>query len=155
MIIKNYILDTSVYLTDYNSIYSFGKSNIYIPFKVLEEIDKHKKRQDGVGANARHTIRLLDELRAKGNLHKGIRIDKGLGIIRAVYSDVSTLPPEMDKRDPDNIIIAAALAEKKENPNKKVIIVSLDINLRVFFVFNDMENTDIYTELIVGSVRVV
>ena len=37
----------------------------------------------------------------------------------------------MDKRDPDNIIIAAALAEKKENPNKKVIIVSLDINLRV------------------------
>ena len=128
---RTYVLDTNVYLTDSHCFKKFGRNDIILPLKVLEEIDKHKKRQDGVGANARHTIRLLDELRAKGNLHKGIRIDKGLGIIRAVYSDVSTLPPEMDKRDPDNIIIAAALAEKKENPNKKVIIVSLDINLRV------------------------
>jgi PhoH-like ATPase len=128
---RTYVLDTNVYLTDSHCFKKFGRNDVILPLKVLEEIDKHKKRQDGVGANARHTIRLLDELRAKGNLHKGIRIDKGLGIIRAVYSDVSALPPEMDKRDPDNIIIAAALNEKNENPNKKVVIVSLDINLRV------------------------
>ena len=70
MKIKNYILDTSVYLTDYNSIYSFGKSNIYIPFKVLEEIDKHKKRQDSVGHNARSIIRVFDELRDTGSLYR-------------------------------------------------------------------------------------
>ena len=128
---RTYVLDTNVYLTDSHCFKKFGRNDIILPLKVLEEIDKHKKRQDGVGANARHTIRLLDELRAKGNLHKGIRIDKGFGIIRAVYSDVSALPPEMDKRDPDNIIIAAALNEKQNNPTRKVIIVSLDINLRV------------------------
>lgn len=128
---KTYVLDTNLYLTDANCFKKFGKNDILLPLKVLEEIDKHKKRQDGVGANARQAIRLLDELRTRGNLHKGIRIDKGLGIIRAVFSDTSFLPQELDKSDPDNIIIAAALKEREENPDKKVAIVSLDINLRV------------------------
>mgnify|MGYP003651339647 CR=1 FL=1 len=43
---KIYVLDTSVYLTDANSIASFGTDDVVIPLKVLEEIDKHKKRQD-------------------------------------------------------------------------------------------------------------
>ena len=128
---KSYVLDTNVYLTDAHCFKKFGRNDIILPIKVLEEIDKHKKRQDGVGANARHAIRLLDELRARGNLHKGIRIGKGLGIIRAVSSDVSLLPPTMDRRDADNIIIASALAEQKQFPNRKVAVVSLDINLRV------------------------
>jgi PhoH-like ATPase len=74
---KIYVIDTSVYLTDASSIYSFGNNDIVIPLKVLEEIDKHKKRQDGVGANARRIIRILDELRAKGNLQKGVRVREG------------------------------------------------------------------------------
>ena len=73
---KNYVLDTSVYLTDADSLYNFGNNDIFIPLKVLEEIDKHKKRQDSVGINARKTIRSLDEMRAKGNLQKGVRLDK-------------------------------------------------------------------------------
>ena len=40
-----------------------------VPLKVLDEIDKHKKRQDGVGLNARNTIRILDSLREKGKWH--------------------------------------------------------------------------------------
>ena len=42
---KIYVIDTSVYLTDASSIYSFGNHDIVIPLKVLEEIDKHKKRR--------------------------------------------------------------------------------------------------------------
>ena len=53
----NYVLDTSVYLTDADSIFNFGDHDIYIPLKVLEEIDKHKKRQDSPGVNARKIIR--------------------------------------------------------------------------------------------------
>jgi PhoH-like ATPase len=56
---KTYILDTNVYLADPSAFKKFGRNDVVIPLKVLEEIDKHKKRQDGVGANARHTIRLL------------------------------------------------------------------------------------------------
>ena len=74
---KNYLLDTSVYLTDADSIFRFDNHDIFIPLKVLEEIDKHKKRQDSVGVNARETIRKLDSLREKGSLYKGIRLGKG------------------------------------------------------------------------------
>ena len=51
---------------------------------VFEEIDKHKKRQDLVGAQARKIIRIWDELRSKGCLQKGIRIRKGLGLVKAI-----------------------------------------------------------------------
>ena len=65
---KNYILDTSVYLTDADALFKFGNHDIFIPLNVLEEIDKHKKRQDSVGINARKIIRTLDEMRLQGNL---------------------------------------------------------------------------------------
>jgi PhoH-like ATPase len=128
---KTYVLDTNVYLTDANSITSFGNNDILIPFKVLEEIDKHKKRQDSVGLNARRIIRILDELRVKGSLKKGVRIAKGKGIVFARTHVLSLLPSEFDRDDPDNTIISTALAEKEENPNKKVVVVTRDINMRI------------------------
>ena len=81
---KNYVLDTSVYLTDATAIYKFDNHDIFIPLKVLEEVDKHKKRQDTVGVNARKIIRMLDELRKKGDLNKGIRLGKGKGILKVM-----------------------------------------------------------------------
>ena len=126
---KTYILDTNVYLSDPTAFKNFGRNDVVIPLKVLEEIDKHKKRQDGVGANARHTIRLLDEYRGKGSLEKGVRIEKGKGLLRARISDINALPVESNKTDPDNIILACALNEV--NDDKKVVVVSRDINLRV------------------------
>ena len=113
---KTYVLDTNVYLTDATAISSFGNNDILIPLKVLEEIDKHKKRQDSVGLNARLIIRTLDDLRQKGSLKKGVRIGKGKGIVFARPQDHSVLPRELDKSDPDNTIISAALAEKRDNP---------------------------------------
>ena len=126
---KTYVLDTNVYLSDPTAFKNFGRNDVVIPLKVLEEIDKHKKRQDGVGANARHTIRLLDEYRGKGSLEKGVRIEKGKGLLRARISDINALPAESNKKDPDNIILACALNEV--NDGKRVVVVSRDINLRV------------------------
>ena len=78
---KIYVLDTSAYLTDYRVIYSYGSNDIIVPLIVLEELDKCKKRANGVGVNARSIIRIFDELREKGNFQKGIRIRKGAGLI--------------------------------------------------------------------------
>ena len=128
---KTYVLDTNVYLTDSSALTSYGNNDILIPIKVLEEIDKHKKRQDSVGANARRTIRALDDLRAKGNLRKGVRIDRGMGIVKARSFEPGILPPGYNVNDPDNQILSTALTEKKENPKRKIIVVSRDINMRV------------------------
>ena len=128
---KIYVLDTSVCMTDANSLTSYSNNDIVIPFKVLEEIDDHKQRQDSVGANARETIRKLDELRAKGSLKEGVRIARGKGVIKVRTGELQHLPIGANKEDPDNDIISVALAEQKDNPGKKVTIVSRDINMRI------------------------
>lgn len=128
---KIYVIDTSVYLTDFSSLRAFEDNDIIIPFKVLEEIDKHKKRQDSVGSNARNIIRELDELRKLGSLQGGVSLGEGLGKVTARGYDEDLLPPDWDKRDPDNMIVATALTVKKENPDCLVTLVSRDINLRV------------------------
>ena len=128
---KTYILDTNVYLTDAESIMSFSNNDILVPLKVLDEIDKHKKRQDVVGAQARNTIRKLDHLRSKGNLFKGVRLDKGKGIIKVKSYNPLCLPDDLDLEDADNQIIATALSEMDQNSSRKVVMVSRDINMRV------------------------
>lgn len=129
---KTYVLDTSVYLTDSKCITAFTNNDILIPLKVLEEIDKHKKRQDSVGSQARATIRKLDELRSKGSLSKGVRIEKGLGLIKVSSYNPFCLPEDLDLEDPDNQIIATALSEQESSPaSRKVVVVSRDINMRV------------------------
>ena len=129
---KTYVLDTSVCLSDSDAIEKFANNDIIIPMKVLEEIDKHKKRQDVVGTTARRVIRKLDSLRERGSLDKGVRIAKGKGILKTRQSDPSLLPRDLQKSIPDNIIIATALAERAEQEiRRKVVMVSRDINMRV------------------------
>jgi len=127
---KTYVIDTSVFLSDANALYRFKNNDIVIPIKVLEEIDKHKKRQDSVGFNARLIIKHLDELRVKGSLHKGLRIGKGMGILRVAKAS-SDLPKDLDFNVPDHQILSVAVHESKENERRKVIVVSRDINMRV------------------------
>jgi len=128
---KTYVLDTNVYLTDSKSLESFGEDNIIIPLKVLDEVDKHKKRQDPVGVHARNIIRKLDKLREHGNLHQGVKIGDGKGIVFAKSYDPFALPDDLDLENADNQIIATALSEKNNNPDRDIIVVSRDINMRV------------------------
>ena len=129
---KTYVLDTSVYLTDSNCIRAFRNNDILIPLKVLEEIDKHKKRQDSVGSQARSTIRSLDELRTRGSLLKGVRLEKGMGLIKVKSYNPFCLPEDLDLEDSDNQIIATALSEQESSPSsRKIVVVSRDINMRV------------------------
>jgi PhoH-like ATPase len=150
---KNYILDTSVYLTDADALFKFENHDIFIPLKVLEEIDKHKKRQDSVGINARKIIRTLDEMRAKGNLQKGVRIDKGMGILKVISYEVLKdviFPSDLDLRIPDHMIIATAMAVR-ETQTRKTCVVSRDINMRVICDSIGLPSEDYTTERVVHS----
>ncbi len=127
---KNYVIDTSVFLSEATCVYQFGNADIFVPLKVLEEIDKHKKRQDSVGFNARKIIKILDEMRTRGSLSKGVRIQKGKGLLRVVKKK-DNLPPELDKRVADHVILSSALSVVEEFSSRKTIMVSRDINMRV------------------------
>ena len=128
---KTYLLDTSAILTDRDAISAFGRNDILIPLKVLEEIDNNKKRQDAVGAHARGAIRILDCLRQKGSLQKGVRIGKGLGLLYARAYDPELCPAGLDIENADTQIIVTALTELQDKPTKKLTVVSRDINMRV------------------------
>ena len=128
---KTYVLDTSACLTDADCIFNYANNDIIVPLKVLQEIDKHKKRQDSVGINARMIIRSLDELRAKGCLQKGVRLGKGKGVLRVAGGNPEVLPRDLDAGVPDHEIISTALHEDGANGSRKTILVSRDINMRV------------------------
>jgi PhoH-like ATPase len=150
---KNYILDTSVYLTDADALFKFDNHDIYVPLKVLEEIDKHKKRQDSVGINARRIIRTLDELRTKGNLQKGVRLDKGKGVLKVISYEVLkdvVFPADLDLSIPDHMIIATAMAVREES-TRKTCVVSRDINMRVICDSVGLPAEDYTTEKVVTS----
>ena len=157
---KIFVLDTSVFLTHADCVYGFRNHDIVVPFKVLEEIDKHKSRQDGVGSQARRIIRILDALRSKGTLFNGIRIRKGAGFLYTWGTEKlgsAGFPKDLNPNIPDHLIVATAMAVQKEHPGRKVIMVSRDINMRVlcdsvglltedYIVEQAVENSDsIYT----------
>ena len=85
-----------------------------------------------MGSQARSIIRNLDALRDKGSLSKGVRIDKGMGLVRVSSYNPLCLPDDLDLEDSDNQIIATALSEQETAPkSRKVVVVSRDINMRV------------------------
>ena len=128
---KTYVIDTSVYLTDHTSINNFGRSDIIVPLKVLEEIDKHKKRQDSVGNNARSIIRVFDSLREGGSLQEGVSLGEKRGNLYVKGYDPSFIPDDLDRKNADHIIIATALTLREQEPERHVVLVTRDIQLRV------------------------
>ena len=131
--IKIFVLDTNVLLHDYTCIYNFQDNDIVIPIVALEELDKFKKGNDTLNFNARECTRELDELIGKADPVKGIAIGKGHGKLYLAlgqkYPDsmkVSFPEPTADHR-----ILAIAEKVSKDNPGRKVVVVSKDINLRV------------------------
>ncbi|NBP02926.1 MAG: PhoH family protein, partial [Proteobacteria bacterium] len=127
---KTYVLDTNVLLSDPDSIHSFEDNDLLIPILVLEELDKHKTRNDDVGRNARQVSRMLDSMRNESSFHDGVKT-RGGGTIKIVSSEVdplSLLPKEMLKSSSlDNMIIGFMLTQKDKN----LVLVSKDINIRV------------------------
>lgn len=130
---KIFVLDTSVLLFDQNSIYSFQEHDIIIPIVVLEELDKFKKGSDIINYAAREVIRELDKLTEDRLFEKGISLGEGRG---KLFIYIPKKKSELVERTfssniPDHQIIACADLIRAENPNRPVIIVSKDINLRM------------------------
>ncbi len=143
---KNYIIDTSVLLSDADALFAFENNDIFIPLKVLEEIDKHKKRQDSVGFHARRAIKHFDGLREKGSLCKGIRPERGKGIIKVLGISNGEFPVDLDITVPDHEILSVAMDVSRLFPKRKTVVVSRDVNMRVIANAIGLESEDYLTE---------
>lgn len=135
---KTFVLDTNVLLHDPGALTRFEENNIVIPIEVVAEIDRFKRDPAEKGRNAREVSRLLDDLRAKGNLAEGVEIDEQGGILKVVFcrgETLTTLPPELKGGNGDNNILAVALEQQQLQTvigdQPPVVLVTKDTNLRI------------------------
>lgn len=132
---KTYVLDTNILLHSPASLFVFEENEVVIPLAVIEEIDNQKRRQDEIGRNAREVSRILDQLRAQGDLSQGVPLTNGGSIrIEVNHCHWEDLPEYMEVLDAfksDNRILAVALSLAQASQNGPVILVSKDLNLRV------------------------
>ncbi|WP_300358010.1 PhoH family protein [Fusobacterium sp.] len=127
---KIFVLDTNVLIHDPYSIYNFRGNDIYLPIEVIEEIDKLKQKPN-TAIHARMVSRVLEEIRKKGNISEGIELPNDIFFKVEKTGDLSLLPEGLKKEVIDNHIIAVVMGVKKREPDRKVIFVTKDINLRI------------------------
>lgn len=131
---KIFVLDTSVIIYDHNAINEFDEHDVAIPITVLEELDNFKKGNDTKNFAARQFIRLLDEMAGSKTLQQWIPLagtKKGsFKVVMNESSEVDAVKVFGDKKA-DHKILNAALSLKEEFKDRKVVLVSKDINLRL------------------------
>lgn len=130
---KNFILDTNVILHDFDSINNFEENDIYIPFIVLEELDKFKKGSDQINYNARAFVRELDLITDDDLFTDGAELGVGKGKLYIVNAskDNKKITDAFPERSADNRILSVVAEIAEKNPGMKTILVSKDINLRM------------------------
>ncbi len=141
-----FVLDTNVLMHDPSSIFRFQEHDIFLPMVVLEELDRGKKGMSEVARNVRQATRFLDQLLVnadKDEIDAGLPIGpisvNGGGILlpatgrlffQTEHLDLR-LPDSLPGTLPDNYILGTAQALRGLRPDRQVIIVSKDINLRI------------------------
>ncbi len=132
---KIFVLDTSVILYDHSAIGCFQEHDVAIPIQVLEELDTFKKGNDTINYEAREFIRLLDDIAKRDLLTDWIPLNgptkgKFKVIARHDLNGVDATKVFADRKN-DHQILNAALTLQRQNPDRKVVLVTKDIALRL------------------------
>ncbi|MBI86554.1 MAG: ribonuclease [Candidatus Marinimicrobia bacterium] len=127
---KIFVLDTNVILHDSTCIKNFENNDIVIPISVLEELDQFKRGNEQIHFNARDFLRQLDDFSV--NSLDGKYSNKN-GKIRVVVNHNwhPTVKEVFNEDCADNRIINCAYKIQNENPDRTVVIVSKDTNMRL------------------------
>ena len=136
---KLFVLDTNVLLHDPTCLYRFQEHDIYLPMATLEELDHNKKGMTEVARNARQVTRFLDEIVSPAELdiqggaplsefsHKAATGRLFLQT-HPITSDITAVLPYSKV---DNQILGVASYLKGAQPQRQVILVTKDINMRI------------------------
>jgi PhoH-like ATPase len=130
---KFFVIDTNVILHDSSCIHQFKDNDVVIPITVLEELDKFKKGNGVINFHAREFVRSLDSLSADKLFEGGAQIGPDLGniIIKLDRNFHTDLVFNFSPAKPDHHILNISYRLSKENPDRPVIVVSKDVNLRM------------------------
>ena len=140
---KLFVLDTNVLMHDPMSLFRFEEHNIYLPMITLEELDGHKKGMTEVARNARQVSRDLDALAANMSERDDQGMTDGLPLSGTGHQEARgklffqtnlvnvTLPAGLPQGKADNQILGVVQALREQQPQRDVVLVSKDINMRI------------------------
>jgi PhoH-like ATPase len=141
-VIKLFVLDTNVLMHDPSCLFRFEEHDVYLPMVTLEELDGHKKGMTEVARNVRQVSRDLDALAAASaaepqDLTAGIAL-AATGHVEALgklyfqtrFLEVK-LPDALPQGKADNQILGVVHGLRDQFPNRHVVLVSKDINMRI------------------------
>ena len=132
---KIFVLDTSVILYDHNAFENFQEHDVAIPIQVLEELDNMKSGIDTRNFEARSFIRLMDDISSNNLVNEWLPLNgKSKGSFKVII-DTKNIAADaaaiFGSEKTDHRILNAALVLQEENPDKKIVLVSKDICLRL------------------------
>ena len=134
-----FVLDTNVLMHDPSSLFRFAEHDVFLPMVTLEELDAHKRGMSEVARNVRQVSRSLDSLIAAG---EGA-IDAGLALCALGNRDAggrlffqtaaigAQVPAGLPEGRADNQILGIVAALRERFPDRDVMLVSKDINMRI------------------------
>ncbi len=142
---RMFVLDTNVLMHDPTALFRFEEHSVFLPMVVLEELDNAKKGVSEVSRNVRQVSRFLDDLIGD---RMGEEIDRGIELhmptnngdhhpppLGRLYLETHPLPKDVPDaipgNKPDNFILGITLALRGLHPDKQIVLVSKDINLRI------------------------
>jgi PhoH-like ATPase len=133
---KLFVLDTNVLMHDPTSLFRFEEHDLYLPIATLEELDQHKRGLSDVSRNARQASRFLDEI-VVGDIKGGLAIktkdgqaSKGKLFLQTEAIN-GNLPSTLASGKTDNQILSVVRHLQEQKPEREVVLVSKDINMRI------------------------
>ncbi len=136
---KLFVLDTNVLMHDPTCLFRFEEHDLYLPIGTLEELDGNKKGLSDVSRNARQASRFLDEIvsSAVADIKSGlvIKIKDGQQSKGRLFLQTEAINGELPATLPlgktDNQILSVVRFLQAREPQREVVLVSKDINMRI------------------------
>ena len=137
---RMFVLDTNVLMQDPTALFRFQEHDVYLPMVVLEELDAAKKGTSEIARNVREVSRILDEVIRDADdtaIGHGIPLPGPADgaasgrLLLQTRTHPDLLPDALPGSNPDNGILNVARALHREHPERSVVVVSRDINLRI------------------------
>src|SRR5210317_2314775 len=153
-----YILDTNVLMHDPTALFRFEEHDVLLPMMVLEELDAAKKGLSEVARNVRQVSRFIGEMmqhQGGSDLADGLELREPEGLDLKTGTGrlyFQTTMPEThssllrDGSFADNEILSTALSLRETYPDKAIVLVSKDINLRIKAAILGVQAEDYYND---------
>ena len=156
-----YVLDTNVLVHDPTAVLNFDEHHVVIPITVLEELDSLKSGRHSIAADCRQAIRELDKQLGQASpseVSAGVPIQRcdsasRGGTLSVLMTEIPDNVIELPTHINDNKILNDVGFLKQRYPDRKVVLVTKDINVRLKARGLGIESQDYHSDQLLSDIE--